>query len=127
MRGSARHPAPPFVDLTQGRPLGRNTARPGFLGPTYNPFRPDISKLFHRELEPGMKGELAARGADHTVRLTLVDGLSPERLRDRNKLLAGFDSLRRDVDASGAMEAMDRFNQQATSILTSGRFASALA
>src|SRR6185295_7282766 len=30
------------------------------------------------------------------------------------------------LDASGAMEAMDRFNQQATTILTSGRFASAL-
>src|SRR5437667_682113 len=122
MRGSARHPAPPFVDLTQGRPLGRNTARPGFLGPTYNPFRPDISKLFARELEPGMKKELAARGADHTIRLTLVDGLSVDRLHDRARLLAGFDNLRRDVDASGGMEAMDRFTQQAMNILTSGRF-----
>ncbi len=126
LRGSPRDTAPPFVDLMQGRPLVRNSARPGFLGPTYNPFRPDISKLFARELEPGMKGELAARGADHTVKLTLVDGLSAERLRDRNQLRAGFDSLRRDLDASGAMEAMDRFNQQATSILTSGRFAGAL-
>src|SRR6185436_4131713 len=38
LRGSARDVAPPFVDLMQGRPLGRNSARPGFLGPTYTPF-----------------------------------------------------------------------------------------
>ncbi len=60
LRGSANDPAPPFVDLMQGRPLVRNSARPGFLGPTCNPFRPDISKMFARELEPGMKKELAA-------------------------------------------------------------------
>jgi uncharacterized protein (DUF1501 family) len=41
-------------------------------------------------------------------------------------LRAGFDSLRRDVDASGTTDAMDRFTQQATNILTSGRFADAL-
>jgi hypothetical protein len=126
LRGSPKDPAPSFVDLMQGRPLVRNSARPGFLGPTYNPFRPDISKMFARELEPGMKKELAARGADHTIRLTLVDGLSAERLHERGRLLAGFDGLRRDLDASGTMEAMDRFTQQAANILTSGRFAAAL-
>src|ERR671937_1060089 len=61
LRGSPQDVAPPFVDLMQGRPLVRNSARPGFLGPTYNPFRPDISRMFARELEPGMKRELAAR------------------------------------------------------------------
>src|SRR5436309_4716707 len=107
LRGSPRDTAPPFVDLMQGRPLVRNSARPGFLGPTYNPFRPDISKLFARELEPGMKGELAARGEQHAIRLTLVDGLSVERLHERTELLASFDTIRRDLDASGNMEAMD--------------------
>src|SRR5437762_3921972 len=83
--------APPFVDLMQGRPLVRNSARPGFLGPTYGPFRPDISKMFARELEAGMKKELTARGADHAIKLTLVDGLTAERLNERAQLLAGFD------------------------------------
>src|SRR6478736_238210 len=78
LRGSTSDPAPSFVDLMQGRPLVRNSARPGFLGPTYNPFRPDMSKMFTRQLEPGMKKELAAQGASHTIRLTLVDGLSVE-------------------------------------------------
>src|SRR5262249_37017057 len=126
LRGSPHESAPPFVDLMQGRPLVRNSARPGFLGPTYVPFRPDISKMFGRELEPGMKQELAAKGANHTIRLTLVDGLSAERLRHRTRLLPDFDGVRRDLDASGAMNAMDRFTQQAASILTSGRFAAAL-
>src|SRR5262245_14092425 len=126
LRGSHRDVAPPFVDLMQGRPLVRNSARPGCLGPTCNPFRPDISGMFARELEAGMKKELAARGADHTVKLTLIDGLTAERLRDRTGLLADLDRSRRALDASGAMEAMDRFTQQAISILTSGRFAEAM-
>jgi hypothetical protein len=126
LRGSARDVAPPFVDLMQGRPLVRNSSRPGFLGPSYVPFRPDISKMFARELEPGMKKELAARGSNHTIRLTLAKGLSAGRLTERRRLLADFDSLRREVDSSGTMEAMDRFTQQAASILTSGRFAGAL-
>jgi hypothetical protein len=126
LRGTPQDAAPPFVDLMQGRPLVRNSARPGFLGPTYSPFRPDISKMFARELEDGMKQELARRGANHTIQLTLVDGLSAERLHDRTQLLAGFDKLRRDLDANGSMEAMDRFTQQAATILTSGKFANAL-
>jgi hypothetical protein len=126
LSGGPHDIAPPFVDLMQGRPLVRNSARPGYLGPTYNPFRPDISKMFARELEEGMKKELAARGPDHTIRLTLVDGLSAECVRDRTRLRAGFDSIRRSLDASGEMEAMDRFTQQAVNILTSGRFAAAL-
>ena len=126
LRGTPEDVAPAFVDLMQGRPLVRNSARPGFLGPTYNPFRPDISKMFARELEAGMKKELAARGEDHAVRLTLVDGLSAERLRDRTQLLADFDTARRDLDAGGTMEAMDHFTQQAVTILTSGKFADAM-
>jgi uncharacterized protein (DUF1501 family) len=126
LRGSADDPAPPFVDLMQGRPLVRNSARPGFLGPTYNPFRPDLSKMFARELEPRMKKELAARGENHAIQLTLVDGLTPDRLNDRTSLRTAFDGARRDLDDGGAMEAMDRFTQQAVSILTSGRFAAAM-
>jgi uncharacterized protein (DUF1501 family) len=126
LRGSPQDAAPPFVDLMLGRPQVRNSARPGFLGPTFNPFRPDISKMFTRELQEGMKAELARLGPSHSIQFTWVDGLNAERLNDRTQLLNSFDRSRRDLDASGSMEAMDRFAQQATSILTSGRFASAL-
>lgn len=124
--GSPADAIPTFVDMMQGRPLVRNSARPGFLGPAYNPFRPDLSKRFARELEPGMKNELKARGENHTLQLTLVEGLTPGRLADRNALLSGFDDVRREIDASGSMGALDLFQQQALNILTSGQLAEAL-
>jgi hypothetical protein len=126
LQGGAGDATPSFVDLMQGRPFVRNSARPGFLGPSYQAFRPDISKMFARELEAGMKKELAARGGNHAARLTLVDGLTAGRLRERTQLLHEFDSLRRALDASGGFEAQDRFTRQAVSILTSGRLAEAL-
>jgi len=126
LKGSPSDVAPPFIDLMQGRPLVRNSARPGFLGPTYQPFRPDISNMFKRELEDGMKKELAALGTDHSVSLTLNPDLSVGRLNNRTTLLASLDRIRREVDSSGMMEAMDRFTQQAVGILTSGRLADAM-
>ena len=126
LRGMPTDPVPLHIDMMQGRPMVRDSARPGFLGQAHGPFRPDISKLFSRELEPGMKNELAARGPNHTLALTLSDGLSFERINDRIKLLSKFDNFRRDLDDRGAMAAMDQFSQQAINILTSGRLANAL-
>ncbi len=126
LRGTAGDTAPSFVDLMQGRPFVRNSARPGFLGPAYQAFRPDISQLFERPLETGMQGELARRGANHAVSLSLSEELSAGRLHDRTNLLAGLDRLRADVDRSGMMDALDSFTQQAVGILTSGRFAAAM-
>jgi hypothetical protein len=124
--GDSGDPAPAFVDLMQGRPLVRNSARPGFLGQTFLPFRPDISTIFHRKLEPGMEKELALLGPRTSLQLTLTEGLTLKRLDDRRKLLASIDEFRRDVDRSGTMEAMDSFSQQAVQILASGRMAAAL-
>ncbi|MFO0870899.1 MAG: DUF1501 domain-containing protein [Pirellulales bacterium] len=126
LQGAATDVAPAFVDLMQGRPFVRNSARPGFLGPTCQPFRPDISQLFERPLEEGMKRELAARGADHAVRLTLDPQLTVGRLTDRTTLAAQLDRFRRDADATQMMDALDAFSRQAVGILTSGQFASAL-
>lgn len=124
--GSTSDVTPPFVDLMQGRPLVRNSARPGFLGPSYQAFRPDLSSMFQRELEEGMKGELRRLGTEQTVSLKLNASLSHRRLDDRRTLLTGLDQIRRNVDASGMMDAMDRFQQQAVGILTSGEFAEAM-
>lgn len=126
LQGSQTDPSPPFVDLMQGRPLVRNSARPGFLGPAYQPFRPDISHLFVRELQEGMKVELANLGARHSASFTLNEALTAARIDDRLGLLHSFDRIRRAADTSGMMDAMDGFTQQALSILTSGRFARAL-
>jgi len=124
--GASTGQVPAFIDLMQGRPMVRDSARPGFLGQANGPFRPDISNLFSRELEAGMKNELAARGPNHTLALTLVEGLTFERVEDRMRLLAKFDHFRREVDSSGAMDAMDQFSQQAINILSSGQLANAL-
>ncbi len=124
--GSSSDTVPPFVDLMQGRGFVRNSARPGFLGPAYQAFRPDISEMFSRPLQDGMKKELEARGGGHATRLTLEAGLNAERLNDRARLLEEIDRIRRDVDSSGMMEALDKFTRQAVGILTSGRFAEAM-
>jgi len=126
LRGSTNDAAPSFVDLMQGRPLVRNSSRAGFLGPSYQAFRPDISNLFARPLEAGMKKELAAKGGDHRTSLKLNAALSEHRLDQRGELLSELDRIRRNVDASGMMDAMDRFTQQAAGILLSGRFADAM-
>ena len=126
LMGSSADAAPTFIDLMQGRPLVRKSARPGFLGPASQPFRPDISHMFQRVLEAGMQGELARLGKDHSVSLALNPLLSPSRVHDRTTLLTSLDRLRHDADSSGMMEAMDRFSQQAVGILMSGQLARAL-
>ncbi|MBD3672961.1 MAG: DUF1501 domain-containing protein [Planctomycetaceae bacterium] len=126
LEGSPKDTAPTFIDLMQGRPLVRNSARPGFLGPAYAPFRPDISQMFQRELESGMKNELARLGEEHSTSLSLNGSLTVNRLTSRTDLLRGLDSIERSVDSSGMMDAMDQFTQQAVGILTSGQLAAAL-
>jgi hypothetical protein len=123
---TSKDPTPAFVDLMQGRPLVRNSARPGFLGAACSPFRPDISHLFHRELEEGMKAELERRGPGHSQSLALTEGLTVRRLEDRVSLLRDLDAIRRDIDSSGSMHALDEFTQLSLSILTSGKFARAM-
>jgi hypothetical protein len=73
-----------------------------------------------------MQNELARLGSRQSLKLTLSDGLTLQRLDDRMKLLAKVDRFRRDLDRGGSMDAMDKFGQQAVQILTSGRLASAL-
>lgn len=73
-----------------------------------------------------MQTELARLRAGHTLQLELTEGLSAGRLENRVELLGQFDRLRRDLDGSGSMAALDQFTQQAVGILTSGKFAAAL-
>lgn len=124
--GKAEDEVPNFVDLMQGRPLVRDSARPGFLGPSAKPFRPDLSDRWKRELEEGMKGELARRGDNHKTEMKMIDEIPISRLDDRLQLLKNIDQFNRLTDSSGAMAAMDDFTQQAYRILTSGAFASAM-
>ena len=58
--------------------------------------------------------------------MTLPEGFASERLNERRTLLAQFDRLRRDSDANGAFEGMDKLTEQAFGILTSSVLADAL-
>ncbi len=50
-----------------------------------------------------------------------LDSAIAERLDDRVTLLKSMDRMRRDIDSGGMMNAMDQFNQQAISLMTSPR------
>ncbi|MCA9219549.1 MAG: DUF1501 domain-containing protein [Planctomycetales bacterium] len=74
-----------------------------YLGPSYVPFN-----------VPGDPSD-----EKFEVRNLGLDQSMSERLDDRVRLLEGFDRFRRDVDQSGAMNAVDQFNGKALELLTS--------
>ncbi len=75
-----------------------------YLGPECRPFE--------------TQADPANRGPFRLPNLELASGLSVDRLGDRRALLRSLDALRREVDYSGQMEAVDAFGQQAWEILT---------
>jgi Protein of unknown function (DUF1501) len=105
VQGAVDPAIPPFISLCYTCTHGPyNEPGPGFLGPSQAPFTP------------------TGPSRDDMV----LRGLSLNQLADRRTLLQGFDSLRRDLDASGMLQGMDRFNEQAFGLLTSSRLADAL-
>ena len=103
--GATDAAVPSFVGLEprmQHRPY--NAASPGFLGVGHSSFRP------------------AGEGKTDMT----LNGITLDRLADRKALLASFDRFRRDVDATGLMDGMDLFNQQAFGVLTSSKLLEAL-
>lgn len=106
LKGSVDPAVPPFVGLaenTQHRPWC-DPGVSGFLGTSHNAFKPD---------GPGMEN-------------MKLNDISLERLQDRRQLLTSLDTLRRDIDASGAMAGMDAFGQRALDVLTSSKLLEAL-
>ena len=60
----------------------------------------------------------AKGGSFQVPNLGLPAGISLQRLDGRRALLDGLDNLRRDVDRSGQIEAMDQFDQRAWDMLS---------
>src|SRR5438876_5581001 len=71
----------------------------------------------HKPFETG--ADPANPGPFQVPNFTLPQGITLERVGDRRGLLHDFDHLRRDVDNSGQLDAVDRFQQRAWDILTS--------
>jgi Protein of unknown function (DUF1501) len=81
-----------------------NFGRSSFLGVGHSPFMPLGS----------IKDDM------------VLNGISTDRLSDRKTLLAKVDQFRRSVDAKGAMDGIDAFQQRAFDILISGQMLNAL-
>lgn len=77
---------------------------PGFLGAAAQAFRPN------------------GGGMDNLV----LNGVTLERLGNREQLLTSLDGLKRNADSSGMMQGMDAFTQAAFGVLTSNKLADAL-
>jgi hypothetical protein len=89
----------------------------GYLGKQYDPFIADQAATLPIYTTVGVD----------TGRMTQADlfrlpgGLTQERIAERRTLLKDFDRLRRDIDLSGAMDAMDRYGQQAVDMVAGRR------
>lgn len=107
LEGSMDPSIPSFVGLApkMGHMEWADNGVPGFLGVGYAPFQPN---------KGGGKEDM------------ILNGVTLDRLADRKALLSSFDRFRRDVDASGMMEGLDVFNEQAFGILTSSKLLDAL-
>ena len=98
--GPRRPGLPAYASIPHAATVGRRAGYFGgnYLGAKYNPFDTGGN--------PGAK--------DFKVtNLNLPGGMSIDRLADRKALQRKFEKLHRDVDGSGIMAAVDRFDQQA--------------
>jgi len=78
---------------------------PAYLGVAHKPFE--------------TQADPAQRGPFRVPNFSLPAGVSVEHVGDRRGLLRSFDAVRRDLDHTGQMDALDRYTQQAWDILTS--------
>jgi hypothetical protein len=106
LQGPVDPAVPPFVGMaerTQHAPWS-DPGKVGFLGATYSAFRPSGPDVANMTMNP----------------------VNKECLGDRKKLLAGFDTLRRELDANGSLTGMDAHTERALNVLTTSRLMDAL-
>ena len=96
---------PNVIQLTPPGREGVDTFSHGaaYLGPAFNPF---------------IVGGNPSKENFEVRNLALQPGVA-RRLDDRMTMLKGFDRMRRDLDSSGTMDAMDTYNRRAMELLTS--------
>jgi len=102
LRSGGASDVPPFVSLRGG---GSPGTEPGYLGVAHRPFTPS---------GPGIEN------------LRLASGITAGRMDDRKELLGQFDTVRREIDASGTMKGMDSFAGRAFDMIASGTVRRAL-
>jgi len=104
IRGVAGREVPPYVsidDLHLIRPsLNDDPETAAYLGEIYEPFR---------MTGPGLEN------------LSLADGVTLERLKERKTLLHSFDSLQRGLDGGKQVTAVDSYTEQALAMISSNK------
>jgi uncharacterized protein (DUF1501 family) len=105
VRGLGPNVMPPYVAI----PRQLYMTRPTYLGTQHAAF--EVSDPSSPNFRPPT--------------VAIAPGRDAKSLDDRRRLLADFDRLRRDVDASGEIEASDKFQQLALELITSPRTAAA--
>jgi hypothetical protein len=100
MTGPRRPGMPANVAVPYAMSIG---LRPGYFGANY---------LGHEHNPFETEGDPNSAGFS-VQNISLPPSLTIERLEDRRGLLRYFDRMRRDIDASGTLESMDRFERQA--------------
>lgn len=105
LKGAKQPGIPAYVGLPQTHSVGLAPGYHGaaYLGVAYNPFSADG--------DPNNDGY-------QVPNLALPAGVDPTRVDGRRGLLHAFDNARRDVDASGLMDGLDRFHQDAFAMVT---------
>lgn len=113
-RGANDPQVPPYVAFQKSR---SHIGYAGYLGQQYDPFMGNqAAKLPVYDLVGKDTGKVS-----QSTMFQLPKNLNFERIGQRLGLLRELDQMRRDLDASGNMEAMDVYHQQAVDMLTGGR------
>ena len=112
--GANRPGMPPYVAFQTSR---SHIAYGGRLGRGYDPFIANGATKLPIYTNVG-EDTGRSTGADF---FRLPAGLTQERLLDRRALLSDLDRLRREIDRSGAVEAMDRHGREAVEMLVGRR------
>src|SRR5215471_10754365 len=115
VRGPNRAGLPAYVGLPAAQSVYLFPGYQGaaYLGPSYNPFDVDREQKY-----------LAANAAIKIGSprwLTQFKRERAEQTRGRRDLLGAFDGLKRDVERSGVIDAMDQYQQEALDMVLGGR------
>ena len=105
VRGPRRPGMPAYVSVPHASSIG---LRPGYFGGNYLGLR---HSPFETGGDPNRK-EFSVKN------INLPAGLTIDRLQDRRGLLRMFDSLKREVDASGAFDSLDSFQRDAYELIS---------
>jgi hypothetical protein len=115
VRGSNKPSMPPYVGLPSAQSVYLFPGYMGaaYLGPSYNPFDVDREQKY--------------LGATSNIQIgtpkwaRAMNSVPVQEMQHRAQLLTSIDKLRRDIDASGVADSMDKHQQKALDLILGGQ------